>query len=157
METEEGTAAEVEVQEMSVLDALKDVLKRALIHGGLKRGLREVAKALDSRTAKLCCLAKDCDNPEYTKLVRALCEEGGVNLVMVDTGKQLGEWCGLCKTDEEGETTKVVGCSCSVVTNLGEDTHAFNCLMELLWYMYRAPATSYRAARVPCSAPEWSL
>ena len=107
METEEGTAAEVEVQEMSVLDALKDVLKRALIHGGLKRGLREVAKALDSRTAKLCCLAKDCDNPEYTKLVRALCEEGGVNLVMVDTGKQLGEWCGLCKIDEEGEATKV--------------------------------------------------
>ena len=54
---EEAPAAEVEVQEMSVLDALKDVLKRALIHGGLKRGLREVAKALDSRTAKLCCLA----------------------------------------------------------------------------------------------------
>ena len=38
---------EVEVAEMSVLDALRDVLKRALIHGGLKRGLREVAKALD--------------------------------------------------------------------------------------------------------------
>ena len=30
---------EVEVAEMSVLDALRDVLKRALIHGGLKRGL----------------------------------------------------------------------------------------------------------------------
>ena len=39
---------EVEVAEMSVLDALRDVLKRALIHGGLKRGLREVAKALDA-------------------------------------------------------------------------------------------------------------
>jgi len=51
---EEAPAAEVEVQEMSVLDALKDVLKRALVHGGLRRGLREVAKALDSRQAKLC-------------------------------------------------------------------------------------------------------
>ena len=62
---------EVEVAEMSVLDALRDVLKRALIHGGLKRGLREVAKALDSRTAKLCCLAKDCDNAEYSNLTAA--------------------------------------------------------------------------------------
>ena len=129
---EEAPAAEVEVQEMSVLDALKDVLKRALIHGGLKRGLREVAKALDSRTAKLCCLAKDCDNPEYTKLVRALCEEGGVNLVMVDTGKQLGEWCGLCKIDEEGEATKVVRCSCAVITEFGEESQALNVLLEFL-------------------------
>ena len=129
---EEAPAAEVEVQEMSVLDALKDVLKRALIHGGLKRGLREVAKSLDSRTAKLCCLAKDCDNAEYLRLVRALCDEGGVNLIMVDEGRQLGEWAGLCKIDEEGEATKVVGCSCAVVHNFGEDTHALNCLMEHL-------------------------
>ncbi|KAH8095531.1 hypothetical protein JL720_2838 [Aureococcus anophagefferens] len=95
---EEAPAAEVEVQEMSVLDALKDVLKRALIHGGLKRGLREVAKALDSRTAKLCCLAKDCDNAEYSRLVRALCDEGGVNLIMVDEGRQLGEWAGSARS-----------------------------------------------------------
>ena len=80
-----------------------------------------------------------------------------LEICFYSASEKLGEWCGLCKTDEEGETTKAVGCSCSVVTNLGEDTHAFNCLMELLWYMYRAPATSYRAARVPCSAPEWSL
>merc|ERR1739848_464466 len=86
------------VAEMSVLDALRDVLNRALIHGGLKRGLREVAKALDSRTAKLCCLAKDCDNAEYSNLVRALCDEGGVSLVMVDEGKQLGEWAGYARS-----------------------------------------------------------
>merc|ERR1711924_38986 len=49
-----------------------------------------VAKALDSRTAKLCCLAKDCANAEYSNLVRALCDEGGVSLVMVDEGAQLG-------------------------------------------------------------------
>ena len=133
METAEAAETEeVEVEEMGVLDALKEVLKKALVHDGLSRGLHECAKALDKHTAKLCCLAKDCDNPEYTKLVRALCEEGGVNLVMVDTGKQLGEWCGLCKIDEEGEATKVVGCSCAVVLNYGEDSHALNCLMEHL-------------------------
>ena len=123
---------EVEVAEMSVLDALRDVLKRALIHGGLKRGLREVAKALDSRTAKLCCLAKDCDNAEYSNLVRALCDEGGVSLVMVDEGKQLGEWAGLCKIDKEGAARKVVGASCVVVTNFGEEGQALSVLQETL-------------------------
>ena len=132
METEGEGAAEVEVQEMSVLDALKDVLKRALIHRGLKRGLREVAKALDSRTAKLCCLAKDCDNAEYSRLVRALCDEGGVNLIMVDEGKQLGEWAGLCKIDRDGEATKVVRCSAACVTEFGEDTHALSVLLNYL-------------------------
>merc|ERR1711937_1042855 len=110
---------EVEVAEMSVLDALRDVLKRALIHGGLKRGLREVAKALDSRTAKLCCLAKDCD-------------KGGVSLVMVDEGKQLGEWAGLCKINEEGEATSVVRCSAACVTEFGEDTRALSVLLTYL-------------------------
>lgn len=90
------------------------------------------AKALDQKTAKLCCLATDCDNPEYTKLVRALCEEGGVHLIMVDTGKQLGEYCGLCKLNEEGEATKVVRCSCAVVTEFGEESQAFTVLMTFL-------------------------
>merc|ERR1719378_550911 len=92
-EIADDVEVEEEIAEMNVLDALKEVLKKALVHDGLCRGLHECAKSLDKHTAKLCCLAKDCDNPEYTKLVRALCEEGGVNLVMVDTGKQLGEWC----------------------------------------------------------------
>ena len=41
---------------MSVLDALKGVLKLALIHDGLARGLRESAKALDRREAHACIL-----------------------------------------------------------------------------------------------------
>jgi len=131
-EVVEETEGEVEVAEMSVLDALRDVLKRALIHGGLKRGLREVAKSLDSRTAKLCCLAKDCDNAEYSNLVRALCDEGGVSLVMVDEGKQLGEWAGLCKINEEGEATSVVRCSAACVTEFGEDTRALSVLLTYL-------------------------
>mmetsp|Transcript_8043 Transcript_8043/g.11218 ORF Transcript_8043/g.11218 Transcript_8043/m.11218 type:complete len:152 (+) Transcript_8043:65-520(+) len=129
---EEEAPAVVEVEEMSVIDALKEVLKKALIHGGLRRGIREAAKALDSRQAKLCCLAKDCDNAEYSRLVRALCEEGGVHLIMVDTGKQLGEWAGLCKIDRDGEASKVVRCSAAAVVEFGEDTHALAVLLEYL-------------------------
>merc|ERR1712080_583923 len=39
---------------MSVLDALKGVLKISLIHDGLARGLREASKALDRRQAHMC-------------------------------------------------------------------------------------------------------
>merc|ERR1712225_163901 len=56
-------AEEVEVSgdaaskgQMSVLDALKGVLKLALMHDGLARGLREASKALDRRQAHVCVL-----------------------------------------------------------------------------------------------------
>jgi len=55
MSAERDAAIEVEVTadapaargQMSVEEALQDVLKRALVHDGLARGLRECAKALD--------------------------------------------------------------------------------------------------------------
>ena len=37
----ETSSPEVEVKEISVLDALKEVLKKALIFDGLRRGLHE--------------------------------------------------------------------------------------------------------------------
>jgi hypothetical protein len=40
-------AADASKSGMTVEDALRDVLKRALVHDGLARGLRECAKALD--------------------------------------------------------------------------------------------------------------
>jgi small subunit ribosomal protein S12e len=83
---------------MSVLEALKGVLKLALIHDGLARGLREASKALDRRQAHMCVLNEACEEEAYKKLVVALCGEHKIPLIKVPDGKQLGEWAGLCKS-----------------------------------------------------------
>lgn len=82
---------------MSVIDALKGVLKLSLIHDGLARGLREASKALDRRQAHMCVLNEACEEEAYKKLVVALCGEHKIPLIKVPDGKQLGEWAGLCE------------------------------------------------------------
>ncbi|KAL4720383.1 hypothetical protein ACJJTC_009226 [Scirpophaga incertulas] len=100
---------------MDVNTALQEVLKTALIHGGLVHGLHEATKALDKRQAMLCVLAENCDEASYKKLVQALCNEHQIPLVKVDNNKKLGEWAGLCKIDKDGKARKIVGCSCVVI------------------------------------------
>ncbi|KAI9485175.1 MAG: 50S ribosomal protein L30e-like protein [Benjaminiella poitrasii] len=116
--------------QMSVEDALQEVLRRALIHDGLARGLKEAVKALDRRQAHLAVLCESCTESEYLKLVEALCAEHNINLIKVSDAKKLGEWAGLCKIDREGNARKVVGCSCVAVTDFGEESEAMNVLLD---------------------------
>merc|ERR1712227_919839 len=128
MADEEETVQAVSGGKMDLMDALKECLKKALINDGLARGLHECAKALDKRQAHLCILANNCDEPMYVKLIEALCAEHGINLIKVDENKKLGEWAGLCKIDKEGKARKVVGCSCVVVKDWGNETSAHEVL-----------------------------
>ena len=81
---------------------------------------------------QLAILADDCNQPDYKKLIEALCAEQSVNLISVPEQTTLGQWAGLCKIDAEGEARKVVKCSCAVVTDYGEDTEGLAILQEYL-------------------------
>ena len=54
--------------------------------------------------------------------MEAFCAEHQINLIKVDDNKKLGECVSLCKTDRERNPGKVVGCSCVVVKDDGEET-----------------------------------
>jgi small subunit ribosomal protein S12e len=116
--------------QMTVEEALQEVLKKALINDGLVRGIRESVKVLDRRQAELCVLVETCTEKEYVKLIEALCTQHNVNLIKVSDAKKLGEWAGLCKIDREGNPRKVVGASVVVVRHFGEESQAHNVLME---------------------------
>ena len=108
---------------MDVNTALQDLLKTALIHDGLARGLREAAQALDKCPAHLCVLASTHDEPMCVKLVGA---EYQINPIEVDDSIP-GEWVGLCKIDLEEKPRKVVGCSCVVVKDYGQSISGGGC------------------------------
>jgi len=77
------------------MTALQLVLRKSLAHGGLSRGLHEGAKVIEKHAAQLCVLAEDCNQPDYVKLVKALCADHNVNLLTVPSAKTLGEWAGV--------------------------------------------------------------
>lgn len=103
---------------------MRGVLKKALIHDGLARGLREASKALSSGEAELCILCESITEESYTRLVEALSNEPAepIPIIKVSDAKKLGEWAGLCQIDRDGNPRKVVGCSCVVIKNWGEES-----------------------------------
>jgi len=123
-------ATEAPKGKLSVEEALEQVLKKSLKHDGLARGLRECAKALDRRQAHLCVLVETCTEAEYIKLIEALCATHTIPLIKVGDAKVLGKWAGLCKIDRDGNARKIVGCSCVVVKEYGEDSEARHVLDE---------------------------
>ncbi|KAL1205573.1 Small ribosomal subunit protein eS12y [Cardamine amara subsp. amara] len=119
-------------EDMDLMTALELTLRKSRAHGGVTKGLHESAKLIEKRVAQLCVLAEDCNQPDYVKLVKALCADHNINLLTVPSAKTLGEWAGLCKIDSEGNARKVVGCSCVVIKDYGEETAALNIVKKHL-------------------------
>mmetsp|Transcript_12338 Transcript_12338/g.14594 ORF Transcript_12338/g.14594 Transcript_12338/m.14594 type:complete len:148 (-) Transcript_12338:97-540(-) len=134
LDVDAGEEVEMEVEEskgpMDPMEALMICLQKSMHHEGLARGLREVVKALDKEVAQICVLSKGCDEPGYTTLVQSLCKKNQIPLINVPDSKTLGEWCGLCKLDEEGNTKNVVNCSSAAIISWGEDSGAKSVLMK---------------------------
>ncbi|GKA95646.1 40S ribosomal protein S12-like protein [Tanacetum coccineum] len=95
---------------MDIMTALQLVLRKSLAHGGLVRGLHGAAKVIEKHAAQLCVLAEDCDQPDY-------------HLPLHGAAK-------LCKIDSEGKARKVVGCSCLVVKDYGEESEGLHIVQE---------------------------
>ena len=137
MTSEEATAPvvvelDVDVEPESVEDALRIVLRKSLEVNGLVRGLSEVARALDRRTAHLCILADDCEDESYKKLIQALCRQNNIDIITVKEREKLAEWAGTVKKDRSGNIKKVFKCSSVAVKDFGERSKALDLLMEKL-------------------------
>ncbi|KAF6165684.1 hypothetical protein GIB67_012581 [Kingdonia uniflora] len=85
------------------MTALQLVLKKAQAHDGLARGLHEGAKVIEKHAVQLCVISENCNQPDYVKLVQALCVDHNVSLFAVPAAKILGEWAGRKKKGERGE------------------------------------------------------
>eukprot|EP00401_Gymnodinium_catenatum_P080568 CAMPEP_0117496988 /NCGR_PEP_ID=MMETSP0784-20121206/20944_1 /TAXON_ID=39447 /ORGANISM="" /LENGTH=140 /DNA_ID=CAMNT_0005291983 /DNA_START=27 /DNA_END=449 /DNA_ORIENTATION=- len=131
-ENERPAVVEVEEECTDLMTAVKRVLRNALVVDGVIRGLHEVAKHIDAGKAQVVYLAESCNEPTYKKLVQGLCLEKNVPLIDVSDNKQLGEWAGLCKIDNDGNAKKVVGASCVCVTDFGEEGQAYDYMMNYL-------------------------
>eukprot|EP00923_Selenidium_pygospionis_P044867 GHVN01077466.1.p2 GENE.GHVN01077466.1~~GHVN01077466.1.p2 ORF type:complete len:145 (-),score=23.20 GHVN01077466.1:60-494(-) len=121
------------VQEEAVLDlmsAIRQVLKKALIHDGIKRGIHEVAKSIESDNAFVCFLAESCSEDAYKKLVKGLCHEKKIPCIEVPDSKELGEWAGLCKVDNDGNPRNIVSASAVCVTDYCEESQGMAFLRE---------------------------
>ncbi|KAF8291522.1 putative 40S ribosomal protein S12 [Trypanosoma cruzi] len=120
-----------DVEPENLRDAIRIVVRKSLEVNGLVRGLSEVARALDRRTAHMCLLAADCEDEEYKKLIKALASQANIDFVEVESREELAEWAGLQRQKSDG-SVKTFKCSCVAIRDFGERTRALNMLLGQL-------------------------
>jgi large subunit ribosomal protein L7A len=57
-------------------------------------GLKQTKKAIRDKTAQAVYIAKDADKP-ITEPVCTMCSQNGIEIVMVDSMRELGHACGI--------------------------------------------------------------
>lgn len=103
---EDKALSEKKAQEMY---KLADVLRA---QRRIKIGLNEVIKSVNNGTALLVVIAGDSEPPCLVAPLPVLCEQKGVQYVLVDSKVALGRACGL----------EVSVLSCSIIANKHEDS-----------------------------------
>ncbi|KAK9109999.1 hypothetical protein Sjap_018059 [Stephania japonica] len=149
-----STLNSISISAYNYSDPYKRVELDGLQVSPMSSNRKKSAKVIEKHVAQLCVLVEDCDQADYAKLVKALCADNNVNLKTVPSAKTLGEWAGisvtiillflsllkisnavvlllnLSKIDSEGKTRKVVGCSCIVVKDYGEESEGLHIVQE---------------------------
>lgn len=82
------TPDEVKSKITEALSVVKDT-------GKLRKGVNEVTKAIEKKTAMLVVLAEDVQPEEIVMHIPMLCEEKGIPLAYLNTKKDLGTAAGL--------------------------------------------------------------
>ena len=110
-----GGEENIEVQELpQELKDIKNILYQARAQNILTKGIRQCLKVIENGKAMYCFIAEDCDNAQYTDLLKAICAEKGVKVINVPQREQLGEWTHQGRI-RDGDLKKVVKCSSAVV------------------------------------------
>lgn len=91
-----------------------------------------MCKALDRKSALLCILADDCNDPKYKKLITSLAKQNGIPLITIAKRNDVGEWLGHCKYDKEGNARKVKGTSSVAILDYGEETEALQYVLNYI-------------------------
>ncbi len=81
-----------------------------------------MAKGIDRGDARLCFLAKNCDDEKYKRLITALCQMHKVPLLEVEDNIEMGRWVGHYKLDKTGEPTKIRRTSSVVISEYAQAT-----------------------------------
>ena len=131
---EEGKKEEKEVpkEELNLVKALEKVLLQERNKSSICKGLHEVCKSIDQKTAKLVLLAADCDEPKYKQLINALCKTNMVPIYEVESRETLGLWMGMCKIIKKKDAKKIRKCTCVAIKDFGETSEYTTFIFDAL-------------------------
>lgn len=128
------TAPEITIDDMDRVDNLEDavsrVLKEAMITDGMKRGVNEVVKAIESKKAHVVFLSENVQEESITKVITLLAKKNDIPLIQVPDSKALGQWAGLCKYDRDGQPRKIVGAACVALNEFGVVSAGYDYLQK---------------------------
>lgn len=130
VETNVEVNVNVESKELTKESATQIVIQRALNVNGVLKGISETIKNLEQGRVKLIFLADDCDHSQYKETLTALAELHKVKIILVDSWKELKDYCklGLLSStiekiaESKGKEAKIKPrCSCASIIDFGEE------------------------------------